>query len=671
MGLNQNFNNNRIRQLGFYCLMLVLLLASVYTMLNTGSTEGKLEYSEVLSLFREEKVESFSLDMDSGELVMKLREKDADGQDLYAVEIANFSAFYNDLNGEIQRQLEEGILTRYDYIPAEEPSIWLSFLPYAFMLLIFGGFWFSMMKRAQGGDMGGVARFSKARTRLGSEEKTRKTFADVAGADEEKEELMEVVDFLRNPQAYTDMGAHIPRGVLLVGPPGTGKTLLAKAVAGEANVEFLTISGSDFVELYVGVGASRVRDLFDQAKNVAPAIVFIDEIDAVGRQRGSGLGGGHDEREQTLNQLLVEMDGFNDNDGVIVMAATNRADILDNALLRPGRFDRQIYVGAPDVKGREEILKVHARNKMLGDDVDLKSIARGTIGFTGADLENLLNEAALLAVRRRQRFIRQEDMEEAILKVEMGPEKRSRVVSEKARKLTAYHEAGHAVVGYYLKHVDPVHYITIIPRGGAGGFTLFRPEEDQSYQTRQGMFESIVMALGGRVSEKLFLDDISTGAQGDIQQASDTARKMVTVYGMSERLGPISFDSSEHSIFIGRDFGQTKSYSEETAGIIDEEVRKIFDQALTRAESILREHSDVLVALAEYLLVNETMTGEDFAYFCEHKCLPPLPEKSPEVQKAEAELLSGGEAGAEETAEIPEEGSEAPAEENEDAPEAE
>ena len=671
MGLNQNFNNNRIRQLGFYCLMLVLLLASVYTMLNTGSTEGKLEYSEVLSLFREEKVESFSLDMDSGELVMKLREKDADGQDLYAVEIANFSAFYNDLNGEIQRQLEEGILTRYDYIPAEEPSIWLSFLPYAFMLLIFGGFWFSMMKRAQGGDMGGVARFSKARTRLGSEEKTRKTFADVAGADEEKEELMEVVDFLRNPQAYTDMGAHIPRGVLLVGPPGTGKTLLAKAVAGEANVEFLTISGSDFVELYVGVGASRVRDLFDQAKKVAPAIVFIDEIDAVGRQRGSGLGGGHDEREQTLNQLLVEMDGFNDNDGVIVMAATNRADILDNALLRPGRFDRQIYVGAPDVKGREEILKVHARNKMLGDDVDLKSIARGTIGFTGADLENLLNEAALLAVRRRQRFIRQEDMEEAILKVEMGPEKRSRVVSEKARKLTAYHEAGHAVVGYYLKHVDPVHYITIIPRGGAGGFTLFRPEEDQSYQTRQGMFESIVMALGGRVSEKLFLDDISTGAQGDIQQASDTARKMVTVYGMSERLGPISFDSSEHSIFIGRDFGQTKSYSEETAGIIDEEVRKIFDQALTRAESILREHSDVLVALAEYLLVNETMTGEDFAYFCEHKCLPPLPEKSPEVQKAEAELLSGGEAGAEETAETPEEGSEAPAEENEDAPEAE
>ena len=671
MGLNQNFNNNRIRQLGFYCLMLVLLLASVYTMLNTGSTEGKLEYSEVLSLFREEKVESFSLDMDSGELVMKLREKDADGQDLYAVEIANFSAFYNDLNGEIQRQLEEGILTRYDYIPAEEPSIWLSFLPYAFMLLIFGGFWFSMMKRAQGGDMGGVARFSKARTRLGSEEKTRKTFADVAGADEEKEELMEVVDFLRNPQAYTDMGAHIPRGVLLVGPPGTGKTLLAKAVAGEANVEFLSISGSDFVELYVGVGASRVRDLFDQAKKVAPAIIFIDEIDAVGRQRGSGLGGGHDEREQTLNQLLVEMDGFNDNDGVIVMAATNRADILDNALLRPGRFDRQIYVGAPDVKGREEILKVHARNKMLGDDVDLKSIARGTIGFTGADLENLLNEAALLAVRRRQRFIRQEDMEEAILKVEMGPEKRSRVVSEKARKLTAYHEAGHAVVGYYLKHVDPVHYITIIPRGGAGGFTLFRPEEDQSYQTRQGMFESIVMALGGRVSEKLFLDDISTGAQGDIQQASDTARKMVTVYGMSERLGPISFDSSEHSIFIGRDFGQTKSYSEETAGIIDEEVRKIFDQALTRAESILREHSDVLVALAEYLLVNETMTGEDFAYFCEHKCLPPLPEKSPEVQKAEAELLSGGEAGAEETAETPEEGSEAPAEENEDAPEAE
>ena len=660
---------NRTSNLSFLFLALVICLCMSWIWQLNGQ-EGRVSYAEVRQQFEQENVESFRF-TDQHTLELDLY-RELSGSKTVRYQVYDFDVFYRDFHELIEAQDAKGIIKDYDYPPPETTN-WLEILlPWILMAVVLGLMWYFLIARAQGG-MGPdrMAKFGAARTRGLSETDKKVTFDDVAGADEEKEELREIVEFLRDPKKYIDLGARIPKGVLLVGPPGTGKTLLAKAVAGEAGVGFLSISGSDFVELYVGVGASRVRDLFDQAKKVAPAIVFIDEIDAVGRQRGSGLGGGHDEREQTLNQLLVEMDGFNDNDGVIVMAATNRADILDNALLRPGRFDRQIYVGAPDVKGREEILKVHARNKMLGDDVDLKSIARGTIGFTGADLENLLNEAALLAVRRRQRFIRQEDMEEAILKVEMGPEKRSRVVSEKARKLTAYHEAGHAVVGYYLKHVDPVHYITIIPRGGAGGFTLFRPEEDQSYQTRQGMFESIVMALGGRVSEKLFLDDISTGAQGDIQQASDTARKMVTVYGMSERLGPISFDSSEHSIFIGRDFGQTKSYSEETAGIIDEEVRKIFDQALTRAESILREHSDVLVALAEYLLVNETMTGEDFAYFCEHKCLPPLPEKSPEVQKAEAELLSGGEAGAEETAETPEEGSEAPAEENEDAPEAE
>jgi cell division protease FtsH len=477
-----------------------------------------------------------------------------------------------------------------------------------------------------------VAKFSRARTRLATDAQKKKTFADVAGCDEEKEDLQEIVEFLKDPQSYTEMGARIPKGVLLVGPPGTGKTLMAKAVAGEAGVQFLSISGSDFVELYVGVGASRVRDLFDQAKKVAPAIIFIDEIDAVGRQRGSGLGGGHDEREQTLNQLLVEMDGFTNNEGVIVMAATNRADILDNALLRPGRFDRQVYIGLPDVKGREAILKVHAKGKPLGDDVDLNSIARGTPGFSGADLENLLNEAALLAVRRKRRFIRNVDIDDAILKVAMGPEKKSRVISEKERRLTAYHESGHAIAAKYLEHVDPVHYITIIPRGRAGGFTLMRPSEDKTFQAKSDMFEDIVMSLGGRIAEKLFLDDISTGASGDIQQASKIARSMVMQYGMSDRLGPISFDDSGHSLFIGRDFGTTKAYSEETAAIIDEEVKHIFDEASTRCEEILREHSQQLIAVAEYLLEHESMDGADFDYFCDHGELPPKKEEPAQPQ---------------------------------------
>ncbi len=631
-------NNNKARQIGFYAIILVILLASVYTMLNPTKSAGELKYSEIVTLFQQEKVKSFSLDTD-GNLILNLRE-DYKGYDTYSVSVASFSVFYSDLNDLIMQQEADGILTEYDYQPAWTAPWWLSFLPYLIIMVVFGVLWYAMMNRAQGGGAGGIAKFSKARTRLGSEEKNKKTFADVAGADEEKEELEEVVSFLKNPSSFSEMGAHIPKGVLLVGPPGTGKTLLAKAVAGEANVEFLSISGSDFVELYVGVGASRVRDLFEQAKKVAPAIIFIDEIDAVGRQRGSGLGGGHDEREQTLNQLLVEMDGFTNNEGVIVMAATNRADILDNALLRPGRFDRQVYVGLPDIRGREAILKVHARGKPLGDDVDLRDIAKGTPGFTGADLENLLNEAALLAVRRHRKFIMQPDIDDAILKVQMGPEKKSKVISEKERRLTAYHEAGHAVVGHFLEHVDPVHYITIIPRGRAGGFTLFRPQEDKSFKARSEMFEQIVMALGGRCSEKLFLDDISTGASGDIQQATSIARNMVTVYGMSDRLGPISFDSSEHSIFIGRDFGQTKSYSEETAGIIDEEIKHIFDEASNRATEILTVHADVVTALAEYLLVNETMDGEDFAYFCDHKCLPPLPEKSETVRRAEEKMLA-------------------------------
>ena len=549
-------------------------------------------------------------------------------------DLYSFGVFYEDFKDIIKSQYESGVLEEYDYDEGFVAPWWASMIPYVLVMVGVMALWYVMMNKA-GGGAGGIAKFSKARTRLGSDEKNKKTFADVAGCDEEKEELSEIVDFLKNPKAYTAMGARIPKGVLLVGPPGTGKTLLAKAVAGEAGVQFLSISGSDFVELYVGVGAGRVRDLFEQAKKVAPAIIFIDEIDAVGRQRGSGLGGGHDEREQTLNQLLVEMDGFGSNEGVIVMAATNRADILDNALLRPGRFDRQVYVGLPDIRGREAILKIHARDKQLAEDVDLNSIAKGTPGFAGADLENLMNEAALLAVRRCHRFINMEDVDEAILKVQMGPEKKSRKMSEKARRLTAYHESGHAVAAHYLPHVDPVHYITIIPRGMAGGFTLMRPQEDlENFKSQSEMFENIVMALGGRMAEKLFLDDISTGASGDIHQATSIARDMVTRYGMSDRLGPISFDSSGHSIFIGRDFGQTKSYSEETAGIIDEEVKAIFDKAAAECERILTEHADQLRAIAEYLLVHETMEAEEFNYYFEHgEFMPLAPQEARKVRE--------------------------------------
>ena len=623
-----NPKRNRSRDIGFYMLILVLIACTVFTVLNTEEPD-KMSYAEVKDLFTEKKVESFVYDGTKNLLTMKVRDSSAKkGIKEVSYEMYSFSLFYEDLGETIEQQYKDGTIKDYQIEPVRS-SWWLQLIPYA---LLFGLmiFWIVMMTRANGGGVGGgVNKFGKARTRLGSEEKNRKTFADVAGADEEKEELQELVEFLKNPRAFTDMGARIPKGVLLVGPPGTGKTLLAKAVAGEAGVQFLSISGSDFVELYVGVGASRVRDLFDQAKKVAPAIIFIDEIDAVGRQRGSGLGGGHDEREQTLNQLLVEMDGFGNNEGVIVMAATNRADILDNALLRPGRFDRQVYVGLPDIKGREAILKIHARGKVLAEDVDLNSIAKGTPGFSGADLENLMNEAALLAVRRKHRFVTMADCEEAILKVEMGPEKKSRKMSDKAKRLTAYHESGHAVAGKYLKNVDPVHYITIIPRGMAGGFTLFRPQEDlENFKSKSEMFENIVMALGGRISEKLFLDDISTGASGDIQQASNIARSMVMRYGMSDKLGPILYDSSDHSIFIGRDFGTTKSYSEETAGLIDEEVKRIFDEASALCEKILTEHADELKAIAEYLLVHETMDKEEFDYYFEHHEFMPESEKA-------------------------------------------
>ena len=632
---------NRARDVGFYILIIVILVATIFSMTKPDSDAKKYTYSDIYQLFQNQEVESFYVEGENLVLTLKSDASESaeskssqltetsDGKLQLTYKLYSFAVFYEDFHEIVQQQYDAGILKSYDYDQGWQAPWWMSFLPYLLVMGIFMALWYVMMSR--GGGAGGVAKFSKARTKMGSEEKDQKTFADVAGCDEEKEELQEIVGFLKNPRAYTAMGARIPKGVLLVGPPGTGKTLIAKAVAGEAGVQFLSISGSDFVELYVGVGAGRVRDLFEQAKKVAPAIIFIDEIDAVGRQRGSGLGGGHDEREQTLNQLLVEMDGFGNNEGVIVMAATNRADILDNALLRPGRFDRQVYVGLPDIRGREAILKVHARGKALGEDVDLNSIAKGTPGFSGADLENLLNEAAILAVRRNHRFIMQADIDEAIMKVAMGPEKKSKKMSERARKLTAYHESGHAVVSRFLEHVDPVHYITIIPRGPAGGFTLYRPQEDlENFQSKSEMYESIVMSLGGRIAEKLFLDDISTGASGDIQQATSTARNMVMRYGMSERLGPILYDSSDHSIFIGRDFGTTKSYSEETAAAIDEEVKKIFDQASEECESILKEHSKELCDVAEYLLEHETMDEEEFNYYFEHGEFMPKKEKPAE-----------------------------------------
>ena len=646
---------NKKRDIGFYVLIFIILVATVYMLSSQNAPETDIEYSEVCRLFEQEQVEYFKVEGTT--LYMTLREE-YDGDDEVTHNLLSVNLFYNDLGELINQQRQDGILSDYNYKEGWVAPWWVSFIPYLLIMVVFFILWFNMMKGAAGGG-GGVMKFGKARTRLGSEEKVKVTFADVAGCEEEKGELQEIVEFLKDPKKYIDLGARIPKGVLLVGPPGTGKTLIAKAVAGEAGVQFLSISGSDFVELYVGIGASRVRDLFDQAKKVAPAIIFIDEIDAVGRQRGAGLGGGHDEREQTLNQLLVEMDGFGNNEGVIVMAATNRADILDNALLRPGRFDRQVYVGLPDIKGREAILKVHARNKALGDDVDLASVARGTPGFTGADLENLLNEAALLAARRGKRFITMAELDDAALKVLVGPEKKSRVVTEKERKLTAYHEAGHAIASFFLPNTDPVHHITIIPHGQAGGMTVYRPMEDKTFSSRSEMFERIVSALGGRMAEQLFLDDISTGASGDIQHASAIARAMITKYGMSEKLGPISFDSSDHSVFIGRDFSQTKSYSEKIAAEIDEEVKRIFDEAMARCEAILKEHGDLLIKTAEYLLENETMDGKAFAYMCEHGGeLPPAEDTA--VSEIAEDTAVSEDAGASESepSELPEDAGE-------------
>ena len=548
------------------------------------------------------------------ELHLREKVKSLGDTDTVRYRIYDFAIFYEDLNDLIVEQKAAGIITSYDY-PAAPTTNWLTtLLPYVLVAVVLGLLWYFLIARAQGGGMGPdkMAKFGTARTRTLTDKDRKITFADVAGADEEKEELQEIVEFLKDPKKYISLGARIPKGVLLVGPPGTGKTLLAKAVAGEAGVGFLSISGSDFVELYVGVGASRVRDLFDQAKKNSPAIVFIDEIDAVGRQRGTGLGGGHDEREQTLNQLLVEMDGFAANEGVVVLAATNRADVLDPALLRPGRFDRQIYVGLPDIRGREEILKVHVRSKPLAEDVNLKELARGTPGFTGADLENLINEGALLAARKGEKFITMADLKEAEIKVIAGPEKKSRVIPQHERELTAYHEAGHAVVMQLLPDHDPVSQITIIPRGQAGGMTISLPEEDRSYLSKRYMEDQIVALLGGRVAEKLCLGDISTGASNDIQRATQIARKMVASYGMSEKLGTVSFESGHDEVFIGRTMSQGRSYSEAVAAQIDEEVKDLVGSAYERCRKMLDENRDKLETVARYLLEHETMERDAF-----------------------------------------------------------
>ena len=588
--------------------MILLLLVGVFGYLNK-EPEPEPSYAEIKALFEQEKVKSFTISDTT--LKMELREE-VDGKTTVTKDLYDFDLFYDDLNELVEKQKAEGILEDYDYGADHSPNYLTTFLPYVIAILGMFAIWYFISVRSVGGGGDRMAKFGMANFKSGRDSSRPTTFSDVAGAKEEKEELAEIVDFLKNPGKFIDLGARIPKGVLLVGPPGTGKTLLARAVAGEAGVEFLSISGSDFVEMYVGVGASRVRDLFEQAKKVAPAIIFIDEIDAVGRQRGTGLGGGHDEREQTLNQLLVEMDGFGTNQGVVVMAATNRADILDPALLRPGRFDRQVYVGLPDIRGREDILKLHVKNKPLAEDVDLKTVARGTSGFTGADLENLANEAALLAARRNEKFVTMQDFAEAEIKVIAGPEKKSRVVSEQERRLTAYHEAGHAIVMHALPTHEPVHQITIIPRGQAGGMTISLPEEDRSYQSRRYMEEQIVSLLGGRVAEALCLGDISTGASNDIQRASQIARRMVTVYGMSEKLGAISFESGQDEVFIGRTMAQAKPYSEQVAAQIDEEVKAIIDDAYAQAEKILKRDRGQLDAVAEYLLAHETMDAQDF-----------------------------------------------------------
>lgn len=612
---------NKNKSLLVYLLVSAAVIFGLVFLLNNISSpkNSDVKYSEVLAQFDELKVSEFELDLGSGELKYTLKDDDVSklrsGQYAHTYKVPSVTAFYNRLFNEsydyqkLYNAENEDKPLKMNMIEVKDNSFWLSLLP---TILILGSMilLFVLMMKSQGsGKIGGFGK-SNAKHHLNTGKKA--TFADVAGADEEKEELKEIVDFLKNPKKFDAIGARVPKGVLLMGPPGTGKTLLARAVAGEAGVPFFSISGSDFVEMFVGVGASRVRDLFGEAKKNAPAIIFIDEIDAVGRQRGAGLGGGHDEREQTLNQLLVEMDGFAGNEGIIVMAATNRRDILDPALLRPGRFDRQILVSYPDVKGREEILKVHAKNKPLAPDVDLKTIAKTTVGFTGADLENLINEASLLAARNNRKAITKEDMEEASIKVIAGPEKKSKVVTENEKKLTSYHEAGHAICTYYCSSQDKVHQVSIIPRGMAGGYTLSLPEKDKSFVSKNEMRENIVVLLGGRVAEKIVLDDISTGASNDLERATSTARDMVTRYGFSDKLGPVVYGHDESQVFLGRDYAGGNHYSEAIAAQIDNEIRDLIESCFEDAEKLLREHIDKLHDVARYLFTHEKIDGNEF-----------------------------------------------------------
>ena len=590
-------------------VLIALFFYMAVRLFSMNSAQPKVEYRTIVDYFRNQQVTEYELDFGTGELTMKLNDEK---KSTVTYTVPNLSLFLQDTHELVEQYNAEHPDTPIkQYYDAAEPiPWWVDMLPLLFSVLLMGAFWYFLMKRSGGGS--NPMAFAKLKPKQ-QDPHNRVTFADVAGADEEKEELEEIVQFLKDPGKFNALGARIPKGVLLMGPPGTGKTLLAKAVAGEAGVPFFSISGSDFVEMFVGVGASRVRDLFEQAKKSAPSIVFIDEIDAVGRHRGSGLGGGHDEREQTLNQLLVEMDGFAPNLGVIVMAATNRKDILDPALLRPGRFDRHITVNYPDVKGREAILRVHTRNKPIGPDVDLAVIARFTGGFTGADLENLTNEAALLAARKNRKAITMEDIQEATLKVAVGPEKRSHVITEKERRLTAYHESGHAIVTYYCPDQDKVHQVSIVPRGWAGGFTLALPEKDVSYQTKKWMEEEIAVLLGGRVAEQLVLEDISTGASNDIERATKIARAMVCRYGFSEKLGPMIYGSDQEEVFLGRDLGHGRDYSEEVAAQIDEEARRFIDEGYNFAVNLLQEHMDQLHALAEFLMKYEKIDGDLFA----------------------------------------------------------
>lgn len=629
--------NNNGKTLLIYLLVSVAIICGLVYMLTSMSTKSSdKKYSEIMEQFDSLNVSQFELDLGSGQLKYKLKGEDK----VYSYTVPNVSLFANEvLGGEDAENYRKKYNAenpddplQYNLIPISDNSFWLNLIPTLLMLGVMTFFFVFMMKNAGGGKM---SSFGKTNAKMAPSSK-KATFDDVAGADEEKEELKEIVDFLRDNKKYTEIGARIPKGVLLLGPPGTGKTLLARAVAGEAKVPFFSISGSDFVEMFVGVGASRVRDLFEQAKKNAPAIIFIDEIDAVGRQRGAGLGGGHDEREQTLNQLLVEMDGFGDNDSVIVMAATNRRDILDPALLRPGRFDRQILVGYPDVKGREAILKVHTRNKPLAPDVDLETIAKSTVGFTGADLENLVNEASLLAARKNKKAITKDELEEASIKVVAGPEKKSKVITEDEKKLTAYHEGGHALCTYYSKSQDKVHQVSIIPRGQAGGFTMSLPVKDKSYVSKNEMYENIVVLLGGRVAEKLILDDISTGASNDLERATSTARNMVTRYGFSDNLGPVVYGQGDHEVFLGRDYTNTPSYSDNVAAEIDNEIRTLIESAFTDAEKILNEHMDKLHVVAKYLMKYEKVDGATFEKLMNGELTESEfmgePDKTPEIQ---------------------------------------